>query len=585
MTSSGRNPGAGRQRIHALCGERGVLGPFRGGVRKDVEESDSYRAAGAAFPLGLRDLSGRDTMTRARGSRRFGPSVGRRTEAVQLFSLGFQVAGARVDLMIGGENIVSSSAARARSDGRARVRGSSRPPEDRRLACGTHRSHGAQAAEFRPTPWRSPGRRRRRRPVRRRPGHRGPSGCSTSSGEHSDIVLNGISGAAGLAPSLAASNRGRTWRSPTRSRSSWPAARAGGGGARRPLVLARGLASTRRSSPSCGRCGGRRCGARDHRLGRRLATCRSRPSRRCALPTRSRTRLADGPEDNRRLGDARQQGPRGDRGAPPLRRAARPGEGARAPPEPGARAVRTVDGRCTSRRARRHAHPHPERPHVPRGASDPVPWLDSSRRKAGFEAVGPLDATRCWISPTGPPGRARPSIVYNAGDEAAVEAFRLDATPFRRIPSLVEELLSLAWRRASTRADEVLAWTARPRARRGKAGVGTVWYFYCSRCRSRHHGVRARAGALLAAKATAWRSRSSRGVGRSSRLPPGRHGVPALLAAHRGYCRFKATKAAPALEQDLAEVPREPARSTPCPPGGASWWWRRGPWPASSRPS
>ncbi len=94
-----------------------------------------------------------------------------------------------------------------------------------------------------------------------------------------------------------------------------------------------------------------------------------------------------------------------------------------------------------------------------------VPWLDLATGKLDFETVDPGRYPMLDLAYRAARGGPALPIVYNAGDEAAVEAFRHDAIPFLRIPSLVEELLSLAWPSRVDTADEVLAVDREARAR------------------------------------------------------------------------------------------------------------------------
>ena len=113
----------------------------------------------------------------------------------------------------------------------------------------------------------------------------------------------------------------------------------------------------RRRDPVAGADRVRRTVPRPH--GRRPA--RRRPGRRARAPD-----LGHGREDHDRLGDADEQGPRGDRGALPVRPAVRPHRGRGAPavdrPRHGADARRRAD---RARRAPRHARAHRLRAHVP----------------------------------------------------------------------------------------------------------------------------------------------------------------------------------------------------------------------------
>jgi 1-deoxy-D-xylulose-5-phosphate reductoisomerase len=93
-----------------------------------------------------------------------------------------------------------------------------------------------------------------------------------------------------------------------------------------------------------------------------------------------------------------------------------------------------------------------------------VPWLDLAAGKLEFSSVDrgryPMLDLAYSAAAAGP---AHP-VVFNAGDETAVEAFRRGAIPFLRIPSLVEELLSLDWPGRADTVDEVLAVDREARA-------------------------------------------------------------------------------------------------------------------------
>jgi 1-deoxy-D-xylulose-5-phosphate reductoisomerase len=94
-----------------------------------------------------------------------------------------------------------------------------------------------------------------------------------------------------------------------------------------------------------------------------------------------------------------------------------------------------------------------------------VPWLDLAGGKLDFEPVDhdryPMLDLAYQAAAAGPAH----TIVYNAGDEAAVEAFRGGAIPFTRIAALVAELLALAWPGRVATVDEVLAVDREARAR------------------------------------------------------------------------------------------------------------------------
>lgn len=94
-----------------------------------------------------------------------------------------------------------------------------------------------------------------------------------------------------------------------------------------------------------------------------------------------------------------------------------------------------------------------------------VPWLDLAAGKLEFEPVDPGRYPMLALAYHAARGGPGLPIVYNAADEAAVEAFRRGLIPFRRMPSLVEELLSLAWPSSVDTVDEVLAVDREARSR------------------------------------------------------------------------------------------------------------------------
>jgi len=94
-----------------------------------------------------------------------------------------------------------------------------------------------------------------------------------------------------------------------------------------------------------------------------------------------------------------------------------------------------------------------------------VAWLDLAAGKLDFETVNAGRYPMLGLAYRAAAGSAALPIVYNAANETAVEAFARDAIPFLRIPSLVEEVLSLAWSRPVETAAEVLAVDAEARAR------------------------------------------------------------------------------------------------------------------------
>jgi 1-deoxy-D-xylulose-5-phosphate reductoisomerase len=94
-----------------------------------------------------------------------------------------------------------------------------------------------------------------------------------------------------------------------------------------------------------------------------------------------------------------------------------------------------------------------------------VPWLDLSVGKLEFSVV---DRTRYpMLDLAFEAAAAGPAhtVVYNAGDEAAVEAFSRNHIPFTRIATLVAELLSLDWPGRVDTVEEVLAVDRAARAR------------------------------------------------------------------------------------------------------------------------
>jgi 1-deoxy-D-xylulose-5-phosphate reductoisomerase len=94
-----------------------------------------------------------------------------------------------------------------------------------------------------------------------------------------------------------------------------------------------------------------------------------------------------------------------------------------------------------------------------------VPWLDLAAGKLEFEPVDTARYPMLALAYRAAAGPAALPIVYNAANEAAVEAFRRDAIPFLRIPSLVEALLSLAWPARVDTVEEVLAVDREARSR------------------------------------------------------------------------------------------------------------------------
>ncbi len=86
-----------------------------------------------------------------------------------------------------------------------------------------------------------------------------------------------------------------------------------------------------------------------------------------------------------------------------------------------------------------------------------VPWLDLAAGKLEFEPVDPERYPLLGLAYRAAAGPSSLPVVYNAADEIAVEAFRRDAIPFLRIPAVVEEMLSLDWPSRVDTLEEVLA--------------------------------------------------------------------------------------------------------------------------------
>ena len=137
--------------------------------------------------------------------------------------------------------------------------------------------------------------------------------------------------------------------------------------------------------------------------------------------------VGDGRQDHDRLGDADEQGPRADRGPPPLRHAVRPDRRRRAPAvdRPRARlAVRRRDARAPRampdmRVAIAYALHHPERVDLP------IPPLDLA--EVGSLTFEPPDEDGVPVPAAGARGGAWPAApapcVLNAANEVAVHAF------------------------------------------------------------------------------------------------------------------------------------------------------------------
>ena len=94
-----------------------------------------------------------------------------------------------------------------------------------------------------------------------------------------------------------------------------------------------------------------------------------------------------------------------------------------------------------------------------------VPWLDLAAGKLEFEPVDHERFPLLGLAYRAAAGTAALPVVYNAADEVAVEAFSRDAIPFLRIRAIVEEALSLSWPSRVDTLEEVLAVDREARAR------------------------------------------------------------------------------------------------------------------------
>ena len=137
-----------------------------------------------------------------------------------------------------------------------------------------------------------------------------------------DVVLNGITGSVGLAPTLAAlETRHARSRSPTRSRSSSAATSSRALAAPGPDRAGRLRALGDRAGAALGRPTTRCAGScSPHPAGRSAAARRDVARRRDPRRGARAPDLGHGPRRHDELGDAREQGPRGHRGAPAVRR-------------------------------------------------------------------------------------------------------------------------------------------------------------------------------------------------------------------------------------------------------------------------
>ena len=260
-----------------------------------------------------------------------------------------------------------------------------------------------------------------------------------------DVVLNGITGAVGLRPTLSALDAGNTLALANKE-----SLIIGG-----PVVTSRAkpgqivpVDSEHSALAQCLR------GGTAEEVRRLVLTASGGPFRgRTAAELAGVTvrggpgppDLGHGPGRHHQLGDPGEQGPRGDRGAPALRHPVRPDRGRGAPDERGA-----LDGRV-----RRRLDP---------GAGQPADHADPHRARAGLARPGTRHRTARGLDPGRdvgvlpprrrgvPVGVARPAggeaggtapAVYNAANEVAVEAFRAGRLEFRRIVPTIADVLAL----------------------------------------------------------------------------------------------------------------------------------------------
>jgi 1-deoxy-D-xylulose-5-phosphate reductoisomerase len=98
-----------------------------------------------------------------------------------------------------------------------------------------------------------------------------------------------------------------------------------------------------------------------------------------------------------------------------------------------------------------------------------VPWLDLAAGKLEFEPVDPSRYPLLELAVRAAGGAPALPIVYNAADEVAVEAFRRDAIPFTRIADVVAAALARTWTSPADTLSEVLAVDREARARAAEA--------------------------------------------------------------------------------------------------------------------
>ena len=306
----------------------------------------------------------------------------------------------------------------------------------------------------------------------------GEEASTEAAGRACDVVLNGITGAVGLRPTLAALEAGNTLAL-----------------ANKESLIIGGPLVTRLAAPGqivpvdsehsalaqCLRGRPRRRGtpARADRVGRPVPGLvgRAAPRRDPRAGARPPD-LGHGPGDLGQLRDPGQQGPRGHRGAPALRARLRPDRGRGAPDE-----RRALDGgvrrrlHASCRRARRRCGSRSRwRWPGPTGSrTPPRPW--TGRRPETWEFF-PLDDDAfpaVGLARAGGSSGGTAPAAYNAANEVCVDAFLAGRLSFADIVPTVREVLEahaadegpVPSKAADLTVDDVLAvdaW-ARERAR------------------------------------------------------------------------------------------------------------------------
>ena len=195
------------------------------------------------------------------------------------------------------------------------------------------------------------------------------------------------------------------------------------------------------------RCGGARRGAADHPhgLGRAVSAARPRHLRRHHHRRRARpSDLEDGEQDLHRLGHDDEQGPRGDRGASPLRRCRPIGIDILIHPQSIVHSmVEYVDGSIIAQLSTtdmkfpiQYALLYPER------VAAPFARLDLAKiRTLDFSAVDPQRFPAVELAYAACRAGGSMPAVLNAANEIAVERFLAGELPFTGIVEMVSRVL------------------------------------------------------------------------------------------------------------------------------------------------